>query len=141
MATRVRPKLRPIECIFVTSSGGEPALMLRDTQGVADEPVLLDVSAAPIVERFNGASTAEEIAADLTREGPARVTAATVRELADFLEEKLMCDGAPFRAALAKTRASFSEASSRPASHAGGAYHADARRLRDYIDRECIGRA
>ncbi len=114
--------------------------MLRDTQGVARTHAVLPMDLVPIVARFNGASTCEEIAKDASKEIGERVAVDLVVRLATELEEGLFVDGAPYRRERARIEREFADADVRPASHAGGAYHADGKKLADYIEKECFGR-
>lgn len=114
--------------------------MLRDTQGVAKTHAVLPMDLVPILARFNGASTCEEIARQASKEVGERVPVDLVVRLATELEEGLFVDGAPYRRERARIEREFADADVRPASHAGGAYHGDAEKLADYIEKECFGR-
>jgi MEMO1 family protein len=114
--------------------------MLRDTQGVAPTHAVLPVELVPIVARFTGASTCAEIAAEASKELGERVPVDLVVRLATELEEGLFVDGPPYRRERARIEREFADASVRAASHAGGAYHGDAQKLAEYIDKECFGR-
>lgn len=142
MATAAsRPRLRPIETIVVPDSRLGRVLMLRDTQGVAETHAMLPMDLVPIVGRFDGTATCEEIARDVSRELGEKVPVELVVKLATELEEGLFADGAPYRRARARIEAEFANADVRPASHAGGAYHGDAQKLGDYIREECFAKA
>jgi hypothetical protein len=117
------------------------ALMLRDTQGVAHSHVVLPMEVIPIVARFAGNATCEEIARALTKEAGETVPVSIVVQLASELEEALFVDGPPYRRERARIEKAFADAAVRPASHAGGAYHDDPAKLADYIKRECLGAA
>ena len=115
--------------------------MLRDTQGVTDQHAVLPAALVPIVARFTGAHTCEEIALAVSRDAGETVPTALVVELASQLEERLFVDGAPYRKARAAIERSFADADVRPASHAGGAYHGDAKKLAEYIQKDCFGKS
>lgn len=115
--------------------------MLRDTQGIAPTHAVLPVDFIPIVSRFDGRRTCEEIARQAAAELRERVPVAVVVRLATELEDALFVDGPPFRRERERIEREFAEADVRPASHAGGAYYGDARRLAAYIDRECLAKA
>ena len=117
------------------------ALMLRDTQGVARSHAVLPRELVPIVARFTGAFTCEDIATQVSKETGERVRVDVVVRLATELEESLFVDAAPYRRERARIEREFADADVRPASHAGGAYHGDATKLADYIRDECIGKA
>jgi AmmeMemoRadiSam system protein B len=114
------------------------ALMLRDTQGVAPSHVVLPMEVIPIVARFAGNATCEEIARALTKEAGDTVPVSIVVQLASELEEALFLDGAPYRKERARIEKAFADAPVRPASHAGGAYHDDPTKLADYIKTQCL---
>lgn len=115
------------------------ALMLRDTQGVAPHHVVLPVEVVPIVARFSGAATCEEIAKALSKEAGETVPVSIVVQLANELEEAMFVDGTPYRKQRARIEKEFADAPVRPASHAGGAYHDDPTKLAEYIDEKCLG--
>jgi AmmeMemoRadiSam system protein B len=135
-----RPRLRPIETIIVPDRRLGRALMLRDTQGVARTHALLPVDLVPIVARFDGARSCEEIAREASKEIGERVPVDLVVRLATELEDGLFVEGAPYRRERARIEREFADADVRPASHAGGAYHGDPEKLAEYIQKECFGR-
>lgn len=113
--------------------------MLRDTQGVASSHAVLPSVVLPIVARFDGSLTCEEIARQASKELGERIPVEIVVKIAGELEEALFLEGAPYRAARARIEREFASAPVREASHAGGAYHDDPAALARYIDVECIG--
>lgn len=115
--------------------------MLRDTQGVASTHAVLPMELVPIVARFDGTSTCEEIAKQASKETGERISVDLVVRLAGELEEGLFVDGAPYRRERARIEREFADADIRPASHAGGAYHGDSKKLVEYIQKECFGRS
>jgi AmmeMemoRadiSam system protein B len=135
-----RPRLRPIETIIVPDRRLGRALMLRDTQGVARTHAVLPIDLVPIIARFDGRSTCEEIAKQASKEVGERVPVDLVVRLATELEDGFFVDGAPYRRERVRIEREFADADVRPASHAGGAYHGDAEKLADYIQKECFGR-
>lgn len=114
--------------------------MLRDTQGVARSHAVLPMELVPIVARFTGGLTCDDIAEQVSKETGEAVSVEVVVRLATELEEGLFIDGAPYRRERARIEREFADAEVRPASHAGGAYHGDATKLADYIRDECIGK-
>jgi AmmeMemoRadiSam system protein B len=115
--------------------------VLRDTQGVAQNHAVLPGAFVPIVARFTGHNTCEAIAHEVSKELEEEVSVDLVVQLATELEEALLCDGAPFKKARAAIERAFADADVRPASHAGGAYHGEATKLAEYIDKDCFGAA
>ena len=71
--------------------------MLRDTQGVADGHALLPMELVPIVARFTGSNTCEDIARQVSRESGTTVPVELVVKVATELEEALFTEGAPYR--------------------------------------------
>ena len=113
------------------------ALMLRDTQGVAPNHVVLPMEVVPIVARFAGKDTCAEIASALSKEAGETVPVSIVVQLASELEEAMFVDGTPYRKERARIEKVFADAAVREASHAGGAYHDDPTKLAEYIDSKC----
>ncbi len=113
--------------------------MLRDTQGVTSSHALLPLDVVPVVARFTGSLTCEEIARQATTELGERVSVDLVVKLATELEDALFVDGPPYRRERARIEREFAAAAVREASHAGGAYHDDPVELAEYIDVECLG--
>jgi MEMO1 family protein len=136
-----RPRLRAIETIVVPDRRLGKALMLRDTQGVAQGHALLPLDLVPIVARFTGSSTCEEIARAAARETGANVPTELVVRIASELEDALFVDGAPYKKERARIERAFAEDAVRAASHAGGAYHGDPKKLAAYIDNDCFAKA
>jgi MEMO1 family protein len=134
-----RPRLRPIETIVVQDRRIGRALMLRDTQGVTSSHAILPIEVVPIVARFAGSMTCEEIARDAEQELGQEVPVEVVVKLATELEEALFVDGAPYRRERARIEREFASAAVREASHAGGAYHDDPAALVEYIEVACLG--
>lgn len=115
--------------------------MLRDTQGVASTHAVLPMELVPIIGRFDGSKTCEEIARAVSRELGEKVPVELVVKLATELEDGLFAEGTPYKLARARIEAEFAEADVREASHAGGAYHGDAKKLGQYIREECFAKA
>jgi AmmeMemoRadiSam system protein B len=136
-----RPALRPVESIVVPDKQHGRVLVLRDTQGVTEAHAVVPPVLVPVVARFSGTQTCEEIAGDATEELGVKIPVEIVVRLAEQLEQGLFLEGALFRAALARVEREFAEAAVRPASHAGGAYHGERRALERYIDQACIEKA
>ena len=133
-----RPRLRPIETVIVQDRRLGRALLLRDTQGVGSQ-ALLPMEVVPILGRFTGRSTCEDIAREATTELGEEVPVDLVVKLATELEDALFVDGPPYRRERARIEREFAGAPVREASHAGGAYHDDPEALAEYIDVECLG--
>ncbi len=133
-----KPKLRPIEAIIVPDDELGSVLMLRDTEGIQEGHVRIPRPLVPIVARMTGRTTCAEIAREVSSEAGQDVPVSLVVKIATELEEALFCDGPAYRKAKADVERAFEESPLRPASHAGGAYHADPHKLASYIDQECL---
>ncbi len=127
------PRLRPVEIVMV-GTGARRALVLRDTEGVAEEPVVLHPSVARLLHLFDGRHGLDEIASF------AGVEASDVADLVTILDEGLMLESAAFEHAKRTVADRFRASAVREASHAGGAYPGDAKELGRYIDETCLGR-
>ena len=136
-----RPALRPVESIVVPDKEHGRVLVLRDTQGVTDVQAIVPPVLVAVVARFEGSLTCAEIAQEVSQEVGADVPVDVVVRLAAEFERGFFLEGSVFRTARARAERDFAEASVRPASHAGGAYHADARELGRYIERSCLTKA
>ena len=115
--------------------------MLRDSEGVTARVATIPAPLWPIVARFTGAHTTADIAATVSRESGETVPVELVERLAAQLDEALFLDTPRYRAERDKVEEEFRRAAVRPASHAGGAYHADPDKLRRYVEGDCLGRA
>jgi len=115
-------------------------LLLRDTQGVTDAQAEVPPPLVPIVTRFTGRATCEQIAQEASGELGVDVPVEVVVRLAGELERCLFLEGPTLQAARARVEREFAEARVRAASHAGGAYHAERRALERYVD-DCLAKA
>lgn len=116
-------------------------LVLRDTEGIARGVAQIPPDLVPIVARFDGAHTCAEIAKAASDETGAPYSTALVEKIASELEQGLFLEGPSFRAARAEVAAAFAASKVRAASHAGGAYYADATKLAAYLNESCLGAA
>jgi len=141
MDARSRPALRAVESIVVPDRAHGRVLVLRDTQGVTDAQLALPPVLVPVVARFTGDMTCEEVARAASGELGARVPVEVVVRLASQLEESLFLDGPVFETARLRAVRDFVAADVRPATHAGAAYHGERRALERYIELSCLARA
>ena len=133
-----RPQLRSVETLIVPDLRHGQQLVLRDTQGIAPGSACIPPSLVPILVRFTGELTCEEIAREASLELGSDVSTDLVMQLARELDDGLFLVGPTYRRARAKAERGFAEATERPASHAGGAYHANPHALKKYLDEECL---
>jgi MEMO1 family protein len=139
--SQLRPALRVVETVLVPDERQGRALLLRDTEGVAEGSVRIPAPLIPVVARFNGEKTCAQIARDLSVELGIDVDVRVVEDAANVLEKALFLDSPAYRAARANVISTFRASATRPASHAGGAYFADPEQLRRYVEEECIAKA
>jgi AmmeMemoRadiSam system protein B len=138
---QTRPRLRPVESIVIPDSTHGKVLVLRDTQGITSASATLPPLLVPIVARFDGARSCEQVAKDASRELGEEIPFDVVVKLANDLDEALFLEGPRFEDARAAVERDFANAPVRPASHAGGAYFDDPRALRRYLDDKCLNAA
>lgn len=128
-----RPRLRGIEA-FPIEHEGERFLALRDPAGYTSSVVMLPMALLEIVSLFDGEHDVAEIQQAVLRARGEEVEVARIEELAQALDQHGFLDGDAFEARRAGVDGAFLAAPTRPASHAGGAYPADATALAAMID-------
>jgi AmmeMemoRadiSam system protein B len=136
----LRPALRAVETIVVSDPRQGRVLLLRDTEGVAEGNVSIPLPLVPVVARFTGQKTCAQIAKELSAELGSLVDVEVVESAATALEEALYLEGPAYRAAREKIVSAFRASPTRAASHAGGAYFAEATKLREYVDSKCLAK-
>lgn len=125
-----RPKLRwPLETESVDREG-ERFLLLRDPLGVA-EAASVPLAVVPIVSRFDGQTTLEEIAAAGASFG---VSVELCMQVAHELERMGFLENFETLARVAIIQKEFLDLDVRPAAFAGSIYPAEERELRKTID-------
>jgi len=137
----LRPRLRPVETILVPDERYGQAIVLRDTEGVTPKVASIPGPLLPVLARFTGALTLEQIAAEATAEMGFAVPVPAVRKLARDLDEALFLEGPRYQAERSRVEAEFVRSPVRLATHAGGAYHADPAKLKAYLTHDCLGSA
>jgi hypothetical protein len=137
----LRPVLRSVEIVIEPDPEHGRVLVLRDPEGVAEASLCIPPSLIPIVARFTGENTCAQIAHDLSRDLGAEVDVEAVVRAAKTLDKALFLEGPAYRTAREKIVSTFTASSTRPASFAGGAYLADPRELRAYVESECLAKA
>jgi MEMO1 family protein len=137
----VRPRLRSVETIVVPDERFGQAVMLRDSEGVTQKVATIPAPLIPIVARFTGALTVDEIARAVAKEAGSAIPVEIVQKLADELDDALFLESPRYEAARRRVEQQFLRAGVRKATHAGGAYHADPAKLSTYLERDCIEQA
>jgi hypothetical protein len=127
------PRLRAVEA-FPVEHEGEKFLALRDPAGYTASVVMLPGSIVEIVALFDGTHSVVDIQAELMRRHGELVPRSQLEQLVEGLDEHGFMEGPRFTARRAAIDAEFLASPTRPASHAGGAYAAEADDLRRAMD-------
>jgi AmmeMemoRadiSam system protein B len=128
------PRLRPIE-VLPMEHEGRPMLLLRDPEQLL--PVALTVSQQilPILRLLDGKNSILDIQAATCRATGGLVYREQIEQILAKLDEALLLDSEHYRAQRARIEREFLAAPVREATHAGGAYPADADAYREEMDR------
>ncbi|MEO8877676.1 MAG: AmmeMemoRadiSam system protein B, partial [Polyangiaceae bacterium] len=137
----LRPRLRPLDTIVVPDERHGKVLILRDTEGIAHGIARIPPFLVPIVTRFDGSLTVEEIARAVSEELSEQISIDMVEKIALELDQGCFLEGPNFQAARTQMEADFAAAPVREASHAGGAYSKDPVELAKYLDAKCLAQA
>lgn len=127
------PRLRNVEA-FPVEHESRRFVALRDPAGYSDAVVLLPGPLVEIVALFDGERTIVDIQAELTRRYGEIVPRADIERLIEGLDENGFMESERFVALRERIDGAFLASSSRPASHAGGAYPDDPDTLRRTMD-------
>ncbi|MGH7392258.1 MAG: AmmeMemoRadiSam system protein B [Candidatus Rokuibacteriota bacterium] len=127
------PRLRNVEA-FPVEHEGRSFVALRDPAGYTAAVLMLPAPVVEIVALFDGRHTITDIQAELMRRHGETVSPGDLQRLVDSLDEHGFMDGERFTALRERTDGEFLAASSRPASHAGGAYPDEPDDLRAAMD-------
>jgi MEMO1 family protein len=122
------PRLRPVE-VFPVHSDGDGMVCLRDTQGIAEHPIVLNRFLMFVVSRMDGGNTLRDIQAHFMRATGEIVPLETLQQIVRQLDEQYYLDSARFRHRCQAMADGFRGAPVRPARHAGSAYAAEGPQL------------
>ena len=117
----LRPRLRPVEA-FPVRMNEQDYVCVRDPETLAEQPIFLNQSLLFLVSRMDGEHTLRDIQADYFRSTGEILPIETLENLVTQLDEQHYLDGPSFRSYYQELVASYREAPSRPARHAGSAY-------------------
>lgn len=131
MDLQSRPRLRVTLDIQPITAAGESYVILRDRSQVAEQPAVYPLALYPIVARFDGAQSIEEIAAEGAEYG---ITPALVLMLAEELESLLLLESAAVELRRVEIAKAYGERSEREAVFAGRIYPTEPEELRRVID-------
>ncbi|MEM7205519.1 MAG: AmmeMemoRadiSam system protein B [Planctomycetota bacterium] len=125
-----RPVLRHLD-VHPVQDDDNPGLVLVDPLGLVDDQVFVPQGLLPVVSRFDGRRTLEEIRGELTAETGGQVPLELIERVARDLDERLLLQSSRFQQALNQASQDFAAAPERPARHAGSAgYPAEPEALR-----------
>ena len=127
-----KPKIRwPID-IHTQEVEGQHVIILNCPVGIAKEPLVLIASVGPLLGKFEGNETVEEIANAFSQQG---ATPELVLELAKLLDTHLFLESPNFYAREKEVKRKFKESDFREAALAGLSYPKDAAVLEVEIDK------
>jgi AmmeMemoRadiSam system protein B len=129
----VLPRLRSVEA-FPVEHDGQRAIALRDPAGFTPSVLVLPGPLLEIVSMFDGEHTIADVQAAVLRQHGQRVSAAQIESIAASLDEHGFLDSPRFAERVAAIEQEFRAAPTRPAAHAGGAYHGEPEALRQAMD-------
>ncbi len=118
---------------FPVEADGARSLALRDPEGLTEDVLVVPQGLIPVLALLDGRHTVEEILAELGCAGEEAVRA-KVLDAVETLRDKLFLEGPSVETARAELARAFRESPTRKAAHAGSAYDADPRALRERLD-------
>ena len=128
------PRLRMAIEAVPTEHEGEAYVALRDPSGYTPSVIMLPVSLLEIVAMFDGEHPIVDMQAALIERHGELVPSDQIEKLVTMLDTHGFLESAAFATRRKAIERSFLDATSRPASHAGGAYAADPEALRAAMD-------
>jgi len=127
-----KPAIRwPVE-IRHENFDNQEVILFTCPLGLAEKPLGLMSIVAPILARFDGTTSVQEIANQFSAQG---ATLELVLELAKLLDDHLFLDTPKFRAILDKDKGDFAQRDLRPASLAGSGYPSKPEQLTRQIEK------
>ena len=133
-ATKGRPKIRPVEPLWIEHEGAE-YLYLRDPLGLTGKGVMVPQQMAPLLALCDGTRGFGELQAGLALRTGMRISATQVAEFVAGLDEALLLEGGAYVDASARALATYRESPYREPSHADLVYPADPAGLASELDR------
>lgn len=128
------PALRPVDA-FPIENEGETYFVLRDTEGVAEAPVLLSPAAFFVATLLDGKRETPQIQEDFSKQFQgAKVQPEEVEQVVQELDRRLLLRSPAYEKALQRIRKEFHSAETRKPYHAGGSYASESPKLLDQID-------
>ncbi len=129
-----RPILRHLE-MHEIDDGEQEGIVLIDPIGLTEGQIFVPRGLLPVVAKFDGEHTIDEIQAQLKDPSGAPIPPEFVRGLVAQFDEALLLQSPRFHSAFRETVDAFRSGSVRPCAHAGSAgYPANARDCQDALD-------
>jgi AmmeMemoRadiSam system protein B len=132
MPAELRPRLRPLEILSVGPEK-QPLFLLRDPEAFG-EPVVLPAGGTVLAMLMDGRRTLAEIQSDFHAQTRVRVALVDLEAVIRELDRARLLANERFERHRRKVVGEYLAGSVRPASHAGGAYSAEAEELRRELD-------
>jgi len=124
-----RPKIRAVEA-FPVEQNGQTVICLRDSSGLAPDPIMLGMGAYFIITQFDGINDLRDIQSAFTKRFGEILPLEQIEELVAALDRAYFLDSPAFRERERIERESFLASPERPAALAGLCYNRDAVQLR-----------
>jgi len=99
--------------------------------GLTEKPLGLLSMVAPILAKFDGTNSVQDIANQFATHG---ATLELVLELVKLLDDHLFLDSPRFRSVFGQDKSDFAQRDSRPASHAGSGYSSNPAQLKTQLE-------
>lgn len=128
------PRLRYVEA-FPVEQNGQTYFYVRDPLEIAPSPLVMSAVDFFIISLFDGAHSRSDIKLEFARQfGGILLTDQQLQKIIRILDENYYLDTANFREQTNRIIAEFRRSPIRKAWHAGVAYEADPRRLREQLE-------
>ena len=124
-----RPKIRAVEA-FPVEQNGQTLVCLRDSSGVAPNPIMLGMGAYFIITLFNGANDLRDVQAAFMKRFGQMLPLEQLTRLVEALDRAFFLDSPAFREREQSERAAFFALTERPAALAGLCYSHEPAALR-----------
>ncbi len=127
------PAFRHLD-IHPTGEGAQKGIVLSDPLGLVTDQIFVPDGLVPIVSRFDGTQTPDQIHAEIETEFGQRLPDRFVADLARQFDERLLLHSPRFHQALTEAAAHFSSLTTRPPRHCDSpGYPADPDKLREAL--------
>ncbi|HEY2487683.1 MAG TPA: AmmeMemoRadiSam system protein B [Candidatus Binataceae bacterium] len=124
-----RPKIRAVEA-FPVEQNGQTLVCLRDSSGVAPNPIMLGMGAYFIITLFNGVNDLRDVQAAFMKRFGEMLPLEQLTGLVEALDRALFLDSPAFREREQSEREAFLALTERPAALAGLCYSREPAALR-----------